>query len=188
MPTSRRNLTSPNGDVRTLLTYRKAVIIYDLTFYFAHAFLSKGDRTVDQMIQAARSGKQNIAEGSAAGVTSMETAIKLTNVAKASLLELLLDYEDFLRVRNFRQWEKDSEEVRYLRQKSMDHTTPDQWFVDLAKTRPAETVANMAIVFLHQEDFLLQAQLDALEQKFLSQGGFKEQMFSARMKARNEGK
>ena len=70
----------------------------------------------------------------------------------------------------------------------MDHTIPDQWFVDLAKTRPAETVANMAIVFLHQEDFLLQSQLDALEQKFLSQGGFKEQMFSARIKARNEGK
>ena len=181
-------MTSPRGDVRTLRTFRKAVIIYDLTFHFAHSFLSKGDRTIDQMIQAARSGKQNIAEGSAAGVTSMETAIKLTNVAKASLLELLLDYEDFLRVRNFRQWEKDSEEVRYLRQKSMDHTIPDQWFVDLAKTRPAETVANMAIVFLHQEDFLLQSQLDALEQKFLSQGGFKEQMFSARIKARNEGK
>ena len=116
MPTSRRNLTSPNGNVRTLLTYRKAEIIYDLTFYFAHTFLSKGDRTVDQMIQAARSGKQNIAEGSAAGVTSMETAIKLTNVAKASFLELRLDYEDFLRVRNFRQWEKDSEEVRFLRE------------------------------------------------------------------------
>ena len=183
-----RRLTASRGNVRSLLTYRKATIIYDLTFHFAHTFLSKGDRTVDQMIQAARSGKQNIAEGSAAGVTSMETAIKLTNVAKASLLELLLDYEDFLRVRNFRQWEKDSEEVRYLRQKSMDHTIPDQWFVDLAKTRPAETVANMAIVFLHQEDFLLQSQLDALEQKFLSQGGFKEQMFSARIKARNEGK
>ena len=125
MPTSRRNLTSPNGNVRTLLTYRKAEIIYDLTFYFAHTFLSKGDRTVDQMIQAARSGKQNIAEGSAAGVTSMETAIKLTNVAKASFLELRLDYEDFLRVRNFRQWEKDSEEVRFLREKSKDTAIPD---------------------------------------------------------------
>ena len=112
-----RYLTSPKGDVRTLLTFRKAVIIYDLTFHFAHSFLSKGDRTIDQMIQAARSGKQNIAEGSAAGVTSMETAIKLTNVAKASFLELLLDYEDFLRVRNFRQWEKTSEEVQFLRKK-----------------------------------------------------------------------
>ena len=102
-----RNLTSSWGDVKTLLTFRKAQIIYDLTFYFAHTFLSKGDRTIDQMIQAARSGKQNIAEGCASGVTSMETAIKLLNVAKASFLELLLDYEDFLRVRksNFPPWQ-----------------------------------------------------------------------------------
>ena len=183
----RKNLTSPGGDVRRLLTFRKAVIIYDLTFHFAHAFLDRSDRTVDQMIQAARSGKQNIAEGSAAGVTSMETAIKLTNVAKASFLELLLDYEDFLRVRGFRQWEKDSEEVQFLRKKSTDPAVPDQWFVELAKTRPAETVANMAIVFLHQEDYLLQTQLDALEQKFLARGGFREQLFNARVKKRNGG-
>ena len=184
MADERKNLTSPHGDVRTLLPFRKAVIIYDLTFHFCHTFLSRGDRTVDQMIQAARSGKQNIAEGNAAGVTSMETAIKLTNVAKASFLELLLDYEDFLRVHHFRQWEKDSEEVRFLRQKSTDPAVPDQWFVELAKTRPAETVANMAIVFLHQEDNLLQAQLDVLEQKFLACGGFREQLISARLKRR----
>ena len=179
-----RRLTASRGDVRSLLTYREATVIYDLTFHFAHTFLSKGDRTIDQMIQAARSGKQNIAEGSAAGVTSMETAIKLTNVAKASFLELLLDYEDFLRVHHCRQWEKDSEEVRFLRQKSTDPAVPDSWFVELAKTRPAETVANMAIVFLHQEDYLLQTQLDALEKKFLSQGGFREQLLSARLKRR----
>ena len=188
MANKEQYLISPNGDVKTLLTFRKAVIIYDLTFHFAHSFLSKGDRTIDQMIQAARSGKQNIAEGSAAGITSMETAIKLTNVAKASFLELLLDYEDFLRVRNFRQWEKDSEEVRFLRKKTTDPAVPDQWFVDLAKTRPAETVANMAIVFLHQEDYLLQNQLDAVERKFLSRGGFRERMLAARLKKRNEEK
>ena len=185
MTDKHKNLTSPNGDVRTLLPFRKAVIIYDLTFHFGNTFLARGDRTVDQMIQAARSGKQNIAEGSAAGVTSMETAIKLTNVAKASFLELLLDYEDFLRVRNLRQWEKDSEEVRFLRKKSTVSAVPDQWFVDLAKTRPAETVANMAIVFLHQEDYLLQKQLDALERKFLSRGGFRDQLLSARLKKRD---
>ena len=179
-------LTAPRGDVRTLLTYRKAEIIYDLTFHFAHAFLSRNDRTIDQMVQAARSGKQNIAEGCAAGVTSMETAIKLLNVAKASFLELMLDYEDYLRVRDFRQWEKDSEEVVYLRKKSSDKTIPDRWFVSLAKSRPAQTVANMAIVFLHQEDYLLQAQLKAMERKFLSQGGFREQLLSARLKARKK--
>ena len=181
MSGERKKLTSPNGDIRNLRTFRKAEIIYDMTFHFAHTFLAKGDRTIDQMIQAARSGKQNIAEGSAAGVTSMETAIRLTNVAKASFLELRLDYEDFLRVRDLRQWEKDSEEVRFLRKKTTDSTVPDQWFVELAKNRSSETVANMAIVFLHQEDFLLQAQLDALERKFLSDGGFREQLFSARL-------
>ena len=178
-------LTAPNGNVRNLLTYRKAEIIYDLTFHFAHTFLSRGDRTIDQMIQAARSGKQNIAEGSAAGITSMETAIKLVNVAKASFLELRLDYEDFLRVRDLRKWEKDSKEVSYLRKKAHDESIPGQWFVDLAKSRPAETVANMALVFLHQEDCLLQAQLNALERKFLSQGGFRENLLSARLKARD---
>jgi len=177
-------LTSPNGNVRCLLTFRKSETIYDLTFYFAHTFLSKGDRTIDQMIQAARSGKQNIAEGCAAAITSLETAIKLVNVAKASLLELRLDYEDFLRVRNLRQWEKDSVEVHALRKKTVDKTVPDSWFVELAKTRPAGTVANMVIVLLHQEDFLLQAQLNGLEKKFLSQGGFRERLFSARLKSR----
>ena len=180
------NILLPHGNYHELESYRNSVIIYDATSDFCARFLHRGDRTIDQMIQAARSGKQNIAEGRAAGITSMETAIKLTNVAKASFLELLLDYEDFLRVRNFRQWEKDSEEVRFLRKKSTDQTIPDQWFVDLAKSRPAETVANMAIVFLHQEDYLLQAQLGALEQKFLSKGGFREQMLSARLKMRNK--
>lgn len=88
------------GNYRNLIAYQKAECIYDITFYFAHHFLEKGDRTVDQMIQAARSGKQNIAEGSAASTTSSETEIKLMNVAKASLQELLLDYEDYLRVRD----------------------------------------------------------------------------------------
>jgi len=125
MSNDRDFLTSPNGDVKTLLTFRKAQIIYDLTFHFAHTFLNRGDRTIDQMIQAARSGKQNIAEGSAAGVTSMETAIKLTNVAKASFQELLLDYEDFLRVRNLRQWQKNSVEVDFMRKKSVDPSVPD---------------------------------------------------------------
>ena len=149
-----KSLTSSQGDVRNLLTFRKAQIIYDLTFHFAHAFLAKGDRTIDQMIQAARSGKQNIAEANAAKVTSMGAAIKLLNVSKASFLELLLDYEDFLRVRSFRQWEKDSGEAQFLRPQATDSNVPDQWFVDLAKSRPAETVANMVICFLHQEDYL----------------------------------
>lgn len=97
------------GDYHNLIAYKKAECIYDITFYFANKFLAKGDRTVDQMIQAARSGKQNIAEGSAASVTSRETEIKLTNVAKASLKELYEDYIDYLRTRGLEQWQQGDE-------------------------------------------------------------------------------
>ncbi len=108
-------LLPPRGDYRTLLSFQKAEIIYDLTFRFAHKFLSKGDRTIDQMIQSARSGKKNILEGSKAGLTSRETEIKLTNVARASLEELLDDYRDYLRARDLPIWNKDSKEAQYVR-------------------------------------------------------------------------
>jgi four helix bundle protein len=99
------------GNYRELLTYRKAEILYDFTFRFCERFLKRGDRTIDQMVQAARSGKQNIAEGSKASVTSTETELKLTNVARASLEELLIDYQDYLRVRDKPFWPKDSKEA-----------------------------------------------------------------------------
>jgi four helix bundle protein len=95
----------PHGNYQELLSYQKAEVVFDLTFHFCQRFLSKGDRTVDQMIQAARSGKQNIVEGSKASGTSKETEIKLTNVARASLEELLVDYQDFLRVRDLTLWD-----------------------------------------------------------------------------------
>lgn len=106
------------GNYKVLISYQKAVIIYDCTYIFCKRFLDRKDRTVDQMVQAARSGKQNIIEGSKAAVTSTETEIKLTNVARASLEELLEDYNDFLRVRQFPLWEKDSEEASYVRKLS----------------------------------------------------------------------
>src|SRR5436189_4452216 len=106
----------PRGDYQTLLSYQKAEVIYDLTFRFAHKYLARGDRTIDQMIQSARSGKQNILEGSKAALTSKETEIKLTNVARASLEELLDDYRDYLRARDQPIWDKDSREARYVRQ------------------------------------------------------------------------
>src|SRR6516225_6175107 len=105
----------PHGNYRKLLSYQKAEVVYDLTFRFCQRFLSKGDRTVDQMVQAARSGKQNIAEGCKASGTSKETEIKLTNVARASLEELLVDYRDFLRVRDLPLWDKDSKEAKFVR-------------------------------------------------------------------------
>ena len=105
----------PHGNYRELLSYQKSEIVYDLTYRFCERFLKRGDRTIDQMVQAARSGKQNIAEGSKASLTSKEMEIKLTNVARASLEELLVDYQDFLRVREFRLWAKDSKEALYIR-------------------------------------------------------------------------
>lgn len=105
----------PRGDYQTLHSFQKAEVVYDLTFRFAHKFLAKGDRTVDQMIQAARSGKKNILEGSKAALTSRETEIKLTNVGRASLEELLDDYKDYLRARDLKMWNKDSKEAQYVR-------------------------------------------------------------------------
>src|SRR5437764_8059902 len=108
----------PHGNYQELLSYQKAEVVYDVTYHFCQRFLSKGDRTVDQMVQAARSGKQNIAEGSKASGTSKETELKLTNVARASLEELLVDYRDFLRVRDLQLWDKDSREAKYVRKLS----------------------------------------------------------------------
>lgn len=104
-----------HGGYRRLLSYQKAEIVFDATVYFCDRFIGKRSRTHDQMVQAARSGKQNIVEGSMASATSKETEIKLTNVARASLEELLADYQDFLRVRGLRLWDKGSAEALYVR-------------------------------------------------------------------------
>ena len=120
-------------------------MVYDLTFRFAHKFLTKGDRTLDQMIQAARSGKQNILEGSKAGLASKETEIKLTSVARASLEELLADYRDYLRVRDFPIWDKDSKEARFVRQLGCHQPQSFELYREIFETRPAEVIANIAI-------------------------------------------
>lgn len=115
MPEDPTNFLPPGGNYQDLLSYKKSEIICDFTFRFCENFLKRGDRTIDQMVQAARSGKQNLAEGSKASITSTEMELKLTNVARASLEELLLDYQDFLRVRDFPLWEKNSKEALYTR-------------------------------------------------------------------------
>jgi hypothetical protein len=108
-------LLPPHGNYRELLSYQKSEVVYDITFRFAHKYLSKSDRTIDQMIQAARSGKQNIMEGCKAAPTSKETELKLINVARASLEEVLGDYGDYLRVRDQQLWDKNSREAQYVR-------------------------------------------------------------------------
>ena len=113
--TTQSGFIPPHGGYRELLSYRKSEVAFDLTVRFCQRFLKKGDRTIDQMVQAARSGKQNIAEGSQASGTSKETELKLTNVARSSMEELLVDYQDFLRVRDLRLWEKNSSEAQFVR-------------------------------------------------------------------------
>jgi four helix bundle protein len=144
----------PHGNYRELLSYQKAEVIYDITFRFCQRFLSKGDRTVDQMIQAARSGKQNIAEGCKAAGTSKETEIKLINVARASLEELLADYQDFLRVRDLTLWPKDGKEARFARNLGAAPGVTFEAYREFVETRPAEVVANIAISAIHQANFL----------------------------------
>jgi four helix bundle protein len=151
-----------HGGYRKLISYKKAEIIYDLTVHFCARFLEKRDR-VDQMIQAARSGKQNIAEASQASGTSTETEIKLTNVARASLEELRVDYEDYLRVRNVSPWSKDSREARFVRNlRGESYDT----YRDFAESRSADIVANIAICLIHQANYLLDRQIRHLEQTF----------------------
>jgi four helix bundle suffix protein len=171
----------PRGDYQTLLSYQKAEVVYDITFRFAHKFLAKGDRTIDQMIQAARSGKQNILEGSKAGTTSKEIEIKLTNVARASLEESLADYRDFLRVRDFPIWGKQSKEALYVRR--LGHKSPASYdsYREFVETRPANVVANIAICLIHQTNYLLDQQLTRLEKDFVEHGGLRERMTRARI-------
>lgn len=171
------------GDHRRLICYQKAELIYDITYRFAHMVFQRGDRTIDQMVQAARSGKQNIVEGNAARATSAESGIKLLNVAKASLLELLADYEDYLRVNGLKQWEKASNEVAAMRQ--FAQTKSNQVIREYAEQRPPEVIANMAIVLLHQTDLLLANLIQRCGEQFLAEGGFREKMTHQRLAVRN---
>jgi len=175
----------PHGNYRELLSYQKAEVVYDLTFRFCQRFLTRGDRTIDQMVQAARSGKQNIAEGSKASGTSKEMEIKLTNVARASLEELLIDYQDFLRVRDLRLWDKDSTEAKFVRTLGNKPQTTYEIYREFCETRPAEVVANIALCLIHQTNYLLDQQIRRLQQDFVKEGGIRERMTRARLQYRN---
>jgi four helix bundle suffix protein len=178
----------PRGDYKTLHSFNKAEVVYDITFRFAHKYLAKGDRTVDQMIQSARSGKKNILEGSKAALTSKETEIKLTNVGRASLEELLDDYADYLRARDLKRWDKNSKEAQYVRR--LGRKTPQTYelYRKFVETRPPEIIANIAICLIHQANYLIDQQLRRLEKDFLEQGGLRERMTRARLAYRNGSK
>lgn len=173
-----------NGDCRNTYFYKKSQVIYDLTFFFAHKFLTSKDRTVDQMIQAARSGKQNFVEGMADGVTSTEMQIKLLNVGKSSLLELREDYEDYLRTRNLVIW--DNSHPRYS-----PMVTYCKYHNDLPYYQPfftkwtAEELSNVALTLIHQTDKMMESYLTRLETFFVKNGGIKEAMAKARLQSKH---
>ena len=184
----------PSGGYRRLRSFQLSTVIYDATVSFCNRFVDRRSRTHDQMVQAARSGRQNIAEGSRAGATSSKTETHLTNVARSSLDELLLDYEDFLRQRKLRQWAKDDKEAREVRKAGLrkDHEDgADQngknvaalYSLWLDHVEPA-VVANALICLIHQANYLLDQQLRTLEQNFIKEGGYSEQLAAARIAER----
>jgi four helix bundle suffix protein len=178
-----------HGGYRNLLSYQKAEIIYDGTVYFTNRFFNKYDRTVGQMVQAARSGKQNIAEGSMVSATSKETEIKLTNVARASLEELKIDYEDFLRTKKLTIWEKDHRLVARLRE--LNRSTPKPTYETFKKAiehESPEICANTMITLIQICTYLLKKQINQLETAFIKEGGLRERMTKARIDERNKNK
>jgi restriction system protein len=185
-------LIPPHGGYRNLKSYQTAEIVYDATVMFCNRFIDRRSRTHDQMVQAARSGVQNIAEGSMASATSKKTELKLTGVARASLEELLLDFKAFLRQRGLRIWAKDSPEAiavrkSYQSDKSDKSDTSDRSDpYGIAKTSP-EIAANTMICLINQSSYLLGRQLQRLEQQFLEEGGFTERLYQARSQARRKG-
>jgi four helix bundle suffix protein len=177
-----------HGGYRNLITYQKAEIIYDGTIYFTGRFFRKYDRTIDQMVQAARSGKQNIAEASMASGTSKETEIKLTNVARASLEELKIDYEDFLRTNKYEIWDKDHRLVARLRELNKIPNANYETFRKAIENDKPEICANVMIGLVKVVSYLLNNQIKALEAAFIKEGGLRERMTAARINKRNKDK
>jgi len=173
-----------HGGYKKLLSFRKAEIVYDATVYFCDRFIDKRSRTHDQMVQAARSGKQNIIEGSMASATSKEMEIKLTNVARASLEELLTDYRDFLRVRGLQEWPSDHAYTVRLRELNR---VPDASYATFRKgieNTDAAISANVIIGLIRVTSYLLDRQIRYLEQAFVKDGGLRERMTRVRLRQR----
>lgn len=190
----------PKGGYRTTCSFQTTTLIYDATWWFCEKFLDSRSRTVDQMIQAARSGRQNIAEGSRAAAASSQTELRLLNTARASLEELLLDYEDFLRHRRLPQWAPDSPEAMAVREVPRRFaknngdltglTDQQRWALYsrwLDHDDPAVR-ANATICLIHQANYLLDQQIDSLERAFIEDGGYSEQLATARLAARQRKK
>ncbi len=177
-----------HGGYRNLITYQKAEIIYDGTIYFTRRFFKKYDRTIDQMVQAARSGKQNIAEASMASGTSKEMEIKLTNVARASLEELKIDFQDFLRTQKFPIWDKNHKLTTRFREINKTPNATYETYQKAIEHEQPEICANSMICLINIVSYLLAQQIRSLEQAFLNEGGLRERMTKARIDRRNNNK
>jgi four helix bundle suffix protein len=177
----------PHGGYRNLITYQKAEIIFDGTVYFTSRFFKKYDRTIDQMVQAARSGKQNIAEASMASATSKETEIKLTNVARASLEELMIDYQDYLRINKLLLWNKNDRLVERFRELNRTPNATYETYKKAIENKDPEICANAMICLINIVSYLLAQQIKALEKAFINEGGLRERMTKARIEKRNKG-
>ena len=177
-----------HGGFNSLIAFQKAEIIYDGTYYFCHKFFPKFDRTIEQMIQAARSGKQNIAEGSLNSGVSKESELKLTGVARGSLGELILDYKDFLRTRNLIYWDKTHPYYTHL---TKLHKTPNISYETYRKgieSPDPEVAANVLLSLTNVTSYLLAQLIKTLEVDFLKEGGLRERMAKARIEIRNKKK
>lgn len=181
-------LIPPHGGYRELKSYQMAEIVFDATVKFCDRFIDRRSRTHDQMVQAGRSGKQNIAEGSTVSGTSKKTELKLIGVARASFEELLVDFQDFLRQKALPLWGKENPNVQAIRKlawvKDRSYATYKTYFED---SRP-EVIANAVICLIHQTNFLLDQQLRALEKEFLKRGGFTESLYRVRSQFRESKK
>jgi len=181
-------LIPPHGGYRELQSYQMAEIVYDATIVFCDRFINIRSRTHDQMVQAARSGKQNIAEGSMASGTSKKTELKLIGVARASLEELLLDFTDFIRQKGLTLWGKDHKQAREIRALAYEKNRSYKTYKAYIEQSPNEVAANTIACLIHQTNYLLDQQLRTLEKEFLKEGGFTERLYRTRLAARERKK
>src|SRR3989304_5569711 len=187
-PKESPQIIPPHGGYRDLKSYQMAEIVHDGTVVFCDRFIDRRSRTHDQMVQAARSGKQNIAEGSMASGTSKNTELKLVGVARASLEELLLDFQDFLRQRGLPLWGKEHEQALAVRKLAHSKNRSYETYKTYIEQSSPEVAANTMICLIHQTNYLLDQQLRSLEKDFLNEGGFTERLYNARLKARKKEK
>ena len=181
-------LIPPHGGFRNLQSYQMSEIVFDATTVFCNRLIPKRSRTHDQMVQAARSGKQNIAEGSMASGTSKKTELKLIGVARASLEELLLDFQDFLRQKGLPLWGKEHPSAKKVRSLCYRKDRSYLTYKTYIEVSLPEIAANTMICLIHQTNYLLDQQLRVLEKDFLKERGFTERLYRARSQVRNRNR